>query len=184
MIVPDESDFHEQEARDLSSRCTRNSVLTASVPEHSLRERDWLMITAATRSARRGASGKNLGGEMPLLVMQDSLQREELSKLRTPPSLSFNCCGRGTIRAPRGEGSGSGKQRRPTFTRLNKYRAGGIRTRDLLNPIQAHYQAVLRPDVRPLSDAGLQLAKQSLPGARSSLTIISQIERSFDFVSG
>ena len=25
-------------------------------------------------------------------------------------------------------------------------RAGGIRTRDLLNPIQAHYQAVLRPD--------------------------------------
>ncbi len=26
------------------------------------------------------------------------------------------------------------------------YRAGGIRTRDLLNPIQAHYQAVLRPD--------------------------------------
>ncbi len=27
-------------------------------------------------------------------------------------------------------------------------RAGEIRTRDLLNPIQAHYQAVLRPDVR------------------------------------
>ena len=26
-----------------------------------------------------------------------------------------------------------------------KFRAGGIRTRDLLNPIQAHYQAVLRP---------------------------------------
>ena len=26
-------------------------------------------------------------------------------------------------------------------------RAGGIRTRDLLNPIQAHYQAVLRPDL-------------------------------------
>jgi hypothetical protein len=26
-----------------------------------------------------------------------------------------------------------------------KYRAGGIRTHDLLNPIQAHYQAVLRP---------------------------------------
>ena len=25
-------------------------------------------------------------------------------------------------------------------------RAGGIRTHDLLNPIQAHYQAVLRPD--------------------------------------
>jgi voltage-dependent potassium channel beta subunit len=28
-------------------------------------------------------------------------------------------------------------------------RAGGIRTRDLLNPIQAHYQAVLRPDYAP-----------------------------------
>jgi hypothetical protein len=27
-----------------------------------------------------------------------------------------------------------------------KNRAGEIRTRDLLNPIQAHYQAVLRPD--------------------------------------
>ena len=27
-----------------------------------------------------------------------------------------------------------------------RYRAGGIRTHDLLNPIQAHYQAVLRPD--------------------------------------
>src|SRR5438477_183438 len=26
------------------------------------------------------------------------------------------------------------------------FRAGGIRTHDLLNPIQAHYQAVLRPD--------------------------------------
>ena|GEM_PF-1849628 len=27
-------------------------------------------------------------------------------------------------------------------------RAGEIRTRDLLNPIQAHYQAVLRPEQR------------------------------------
>ena len=27
-----------------------------------------------------------------------------------------------------------------------RYRAGGIRTRDLLNPIQAFYQAELRPD--------------------------------------
>ena len=27
-------------------------------------------------------------------------------------------------------------------------RAGGIRTHDLLNPIQAFYQAELRPDVR------------------------------------
>ena len=32
---------------------------------------------------------------------------------------------------------------------LQKYRAAGIRTRDLLNPIQAHYQAVLRPDYAP-----------------------------------
>ena len=30
---------------------------------------------------------------------------------------------------------------------VSQYRAGGIRTHDLLNPIQAHYQAVLRPDV-------------------------------------
>ena len=29
-------------------------------------------------------------------------------------------------------------------------RAGGIRTRDLLNPIQAHYQAVLRPEGRTI----------------------------------
>ena len=32
-------------------------------------------------------------------------------------------------------------------------RAGGIRTHDLLNPIQAHYQAVLRPDVEEAQDA-------------------------------
>lgn len=41
-------------------------------------------------------------------------------------------------------------------------RAGGIRTRDLLNPIQAHYQAVLRPDVRGLSAARLPHGKQLL----------------------
>ncbi len=29
---------------------------------------------------------------------------------------------------------------------VSQYRAGGIRTHDLLNPIQAHYQAVLRPE--------------------------------------
>jgi hypothetical protein len=37
-----------------------------------------------------------------------------------------------------------------TLTRpfaVSQYRAGGIRTHDLLNPIQAHYQAVLRPDL-------------------------------------
>src|SRR5205085_3115690 len=33
-------------------------------------------------------------------------------------------------------------------------RAGGIRTRDLLNPIQAHYQAVLRPAAAPTIDRG------------------------------
>jgi hypothetical protein len=32
-------------------------------------------------------------------------------------------------------------------------RAGGIRTHDLLNPIQAHYQAVLRPDAKESQDA-------------------------------
>ena len=35
----------------------------------------------------------------------------------------------------------------------SKTRAGGIRTHDLLNPIQAHYQAVLRPDVEEAQDA-------------------------------
>ena len=34
-----------------------------------------------------------------------------------------------------------------------KNRAGGIRTRDLLNPIQAHYQAVLRPEWRTIRRA-------------------------------
>jgi hypothetical protein len=38
------------------------------------------------------------------------------------------------------------------FTRKNG-RAGGIRTHDLLNPIQAHYQAVLRPDAEESQDA-------------------------------
>jgi hypothetical protein len=33
---------------------------------------------------------------------------------------------------------------------IRRYRAGGIRTRDLLNPIQAHYQAVLRPEGRTI----------------------------------
>ncbi len=44
------------------------------------------------------------------------------------------------------------------FTRSN--RAGGIRTRDLLNPIQAHYQAVLRPDLSSLFTVRLLIAKQ------------------------
>src|SRR5258708_33150157 len=32
------------------------------------------------------------------------------------------------------------------FASGKRYRAGGIRTHDLLNPIQAHYQTCLRPD--------------------------------------
>jgi hypothetical protein len=40
----------------------------------------------------------------------------------------------------------------------DKNRAGGIRTRDLLNPIQAHYQAVLRPEGRTIRPP-LALAK-------------------------
>jgi hypothetical protein len=35
-------------------------------------------------------------------------------------------------------------------------RAGEIRTRDLLNPIQAFYQAELRPDVRGAGESGEQ----------------------------
>ena len=34
---------------------------------------------------------------------------------------------------------------RGTILQSNETRAGGIRTHDLLNPIQAHYQAVLQP---------------------------------------
>ena len=42
---------------------------------------------------------------------------------------------------------------RRKLTGLFSYRAGGIRTHDLLNPIQAHYQAVLRPDSKEAKDA-------------------------------
>src|SRR5271166_1084913 len=53
-------------------------------------------------------------------------------------------------------------------------RAGGIRTHDLLNPIQAHYQAVLRPDVEEAQDAtsmryfqaGIMKALSQEPGVR------------------
>jgi hypothetical protein len=49
-----------------------------------------------------------------------------------------------------------------------QYRAGGIRTHDLLNPIQAHYQAVLRPDDKELQDAApkrrFQARKASIRG--------------------
>jgi hypothetical protein len=36
----------------------------------------------------------------------------------------------------------------PRSARCERGRAGGIRTHDLLNPIQAFYQAELRPDLR------------------------------------
>ena len=44
------------------------------------------------------------------------------------------------------------KHRTSPFIPATEYRAAGIRTRDLLNPIQAHYQAVLRPDLRRTID--------------------------------
>lgn len=39
----------------------------------------------------------------------------------------------------------------PRRKRLEENRADWIRTSDLLNPIQAHYQAVLRPDLRAVN---------------------------------
>jgi hypothetical protein len=45
------------------------------------------------------------------------------------------------------------KERLTTNALTEKDRAGGIRTHDLLNPIQAHYQAVLRPDDKESQDA-------------------------------
>jgi hypothetical protein len=54
----------------------------------------------------------------------------------------------------RGSGPSSFRLHSSSF----KTRAGEIRTRDLLNPIQAHYQAVLRPEVRTIRRS-LALAK-------------------------
>ena len=52
-----------------------------------------------------------------------------------------------TITWPEGTIAGATDLRgRRCRTGSKNNRAGGIRTRDLLNPIQAHYQAVLRPD--------------------------------------
>ena len=51
-------------------------------------------------------------------------------------------------------------------------RAGGIRTRDLLNPIQAHYQAVLRPD---LSDYSLRA--EPLPNDFGKVPSVAQVLR-------
>jgi hypothetical protein len=41
-------------------------------------------------------------------------------------------------------------------------RADRIRTCDLLNPIQAHYQAVLRPDQKEIVAGGLDLCKREI----------------------
>ena len=43
---------------------------------------------------------------------------------------------------------------KPGKAKQVKNRADWIRTSDLLNPIQAHYQAVLRPDVDPAQSGG------------------------------
>src|SRR3954453_6763311 len=57
------------------------------------------------------------------------------------------------------------RERRPA----KDNRAAGIRTRDLLNPIQAHYQAVLRPVFRrPLSPPDRGLPKCFHGGSRGS----------------
>ena len=57
-------------------------------------------------------------------------------------------------------------------------RAGGIRTHDLLNPIQAHYQAVLRPVVFELSTERIELAKQVfLPLITSEVEVVTQRNR-------
>ena len=52
------------------------------------------------------------------------------------------------------------------------FRAAGIRTRDLLNPIQAHYQAVLRPD---LSDYSLRA--EPLPNDFGKVPSVAQVLR-------
>jgi hypothetical protein len=49
-------------------------------------------------------------------------------------------------------------------------RAGGIRTRDLLNPIQAHYQAVLRPDLSRLFTLRSVIANKLFPSEVEAVT--------------
>jgi hypothetical protein len=60
-------------------------------------------------------------------------------------------------------------------------RAGGIRTHDLLNPIQAHYQAVLRPDGKeaPRCGAieGFSSRKSIVPQSASRVGRISARQR-------
>jgi hypothetical protein len=70
--------------------------------------------------------------------------------------------------------------KRLTFKILNgNGRAGGIRTHDLLNPIQAHYQAVLRPDAKEAQDEAptlnIQAGKHSDRQARSTHHPLSRI---------
>ena len=65
-------------------------------------------------------------------------------------------------------------------------RAGGIRTRDLLNPIQAHYQAVLRPDAAPTITARSANAKKfsSTPRAQKAVDQFRQIVAVAAFQNG
>ena len=53
-------------------------------------------------------------------------------------------------------------------------RAGGIRTRDLLNPIQAHYQAVLRPEIWRRESNALSVKGKGFlrSGGREQKTVI------------
>jgi hypothetical protein len=64
---------------------------------------------------------------------------------------------------------------------LKNDRAGGIRTHDLLNPIQAHYQAVLRPDGKeaPRCGAieGFSSRKSIVPQSASRVGRISARQR-------
>src|SRR5437879_7589422 len=55
------------------------------------------------------------------------------------------------------------------------FRAGGIRTHDLLNPIQAHYQAVLRPD-----DAATIHSERGIANELFPAVIPSEVEGSRD----
>jgi hypothetical protein len=59
--------------------------------------------------------------------------------------------------------------------RYGENRAGGIRTHDLLNPIQAHYQAVLRPD-----DAGTIHSERGIANELFPVVIPSEVEGSRD----
>ena len=63
----------------------------------------------------------------------------------------------------------------PLILLTSPNRAGGIRTHDLLNPIQAHYQAVLRPD-----DAGTIHSERGIANELFPVVIPSEVEGSRD----